>query len=163
MPSPDIAVVIPHYQRATGLLSTAVKSAFAQTLAARIVVVVCDDGSPSPAADELNALPALPADQLIVIRQENGGAGAARNAALDAVPAGVRFVAFLDSDDAWRPLHLENAIHALELGYDAYFANFIGVGFPDIGHFERIGSLRPQDHPVIDAAAPHARAGRLGT
>ena len=38
------------------------------------------------------------------------------------------------------------------MGYDAYFSNFIGVGFPDVGHFERIGSLKPEDHPVVDAS-----------
>lgn len=151
MPAPDIAVVIPHYQRTTGLLSTAVQSAFSQTLSHRIVVIVCDDESPSPARDELDTIPALPTERLIVVVRKNGGAGAARNTALDAVPAGVRYVAFLDSDDAWRPRHLENAVHALGLGYDAYFANFVGVGFPAVGHFERIGSLKPQDHPVIDA------------
>lgn len=151
MPAPDIAVVIPHFQRKPGLLSAAVRSAFAQTVGERVLVIVCDDESPSPASEELDAVPDLPTDRLVVIRRKNGGAGAARNTALDAVPAGVRTLAFLDSDDAWRPHHLENAQHALELGYDAYFANFIGVGFPDVGHFERIGSLKPQDHPLIDA------------
>ena len=151
MPAPDIAVVVPYYQRAPGLLAAAVRSAFSQTIAHRLIVIVCDDESPSPAIKELDAMAGLPTDQLIVIRRTNGGAGAARNTALDAVPAGVRYVAFLDSDDVWRPHHVENAVHALEQGYDAYFSNFIGVGFPDIGHFERIGSLKPQDHPVVDA------------
>ena len=151
MPLPDIAVVIPFYQRAPGMLAAAVKSAFNQTLSERLVVIVCDDESPSPAAPELDAIAGLPRDRLIVIRRPNGGAGAARNTALDAVPAGVRFVAFLDSDDAWRPHHLENALRAIELGFDAYFCNFIGVGHPDIGHFERLGGLRPEANPLVDA------------
>lgn len=151
MSMPDIAVVIPHYQRAAGLLGTALRSAFAQTIAHRIVVIVCDDSSPSPASDEVEAMPELPRHQLIVVRQPNGGAGAARNTALDLVPASVKYVAFLDSDDAWRPEHLANAVHALDLGYDAYFSNFIGVGYPDIGHFERIGNLRTSEHRLIDA------------
>ena len=152
MPAPDIGVVIPHYQRTPGLLLAAVRSAFAQTIAARLIVIVCDDESPSPARDELDGVPGLPAGQLIVICRQNGGAGAARNTALDAVPAGVRYVAFLDSDDSWRPRHIESAVYALEQGYDAYFSNFIDVSHPAIGHFERIGALKPQDHPLIDAA-----------
>jgi succinoglycan biosynthesis protein ExoW len=132
------------------LLTAAVCSAFGQTVGERLLVIVCDDESPSPARDELDAVPGLPADRLVVIRRKNGGAGAARNTALDAVPVGVRYVAFLDSDDAWRPGHIANAMHALSLGYDAYFANFIGVGFRGVGHFERIGSLDPHRHPQVD-------------
>ena len=152
MSDASIAVVIPHYQRQPGLLGAALKSAFAQTLAGQMHVVICDDGSPWPAADEVDGNPELPRDQITIIRRVNGGAGAARNTALDHVPATTRYVAFLDSDDAWRPQHLENAVHALALGYDAYFANFIGVGYPDQSHFERIGTLNPADHPLLDAS-----------
>ena len=40
MPTPDIAVVIPHFQRKPGLLGEALRSAFAQTIADRVCVVV---------------------------------------------------------------------------------------------------------------------------
>jgi succinoglycan biosynthesis protein ExoW len=152
MAQTDTAVVIPHYQREPGLLSRAVQSAFRQTVAERLLVIVCDDGSPSPAQAELDALPDLPRQQLRVIRRPNGGAGAARNSALEAVPADFRYVAFLDSDDAWRPHHIAHALRALDSGYDAYFANFIGVGYPDIGHFERIGTLDRKANPLVDEA-----------
>jgi succinoglycan biosynthesis protein ExoW len=148
----DVAVIIPHFQRQAGLLTRAVRSAFAQTAKSRLVVIVGDDSSPVPAEEELRSLTDLPQDRLIIVRRPNGGAGAARNAAMDAIPAGIRYVAFLDSDDAWRPTHLETALVALEAGFDAYFCNFIGVGYAGIGHFERIGSLRPKEHPVIDEA-----------
>lgn len=148
----DIAVVIPHFQRQKGLLAAAVRSVFQQTLHDRVTVVIGDDSSPVAAEEEIRALPDVPQHQVIILRRPNGGAGAARNSALDALPGTTRFVAYLDSDDTWRPRHLENAIHALELGYDAYFSNFIGVGYPDVSHFDRIGTLLPQDHPVIDAS-----------
>lgn len=151
MSPPDIGVVIPHFQRQPGLLAAAVRSVFSQTIASRAVVVIGDDSSPVAAADELRGIAEIPQDRVIIVRRPNGGAGAARNTALDALPASVRYVAFLDSDDTWRPMHLANAVFALEAGYDAYFSNFIGVGYPDQGHFERIGSLRPQDHPLVDA------------
>jgi succinoglycan biosynthesis protein ExoW len=151
MTSPDIAVVIPHYQKTKGLLGQAVQSAFAQSVADRLLVIVCDDTSPSPAADELASFAARYPQQLLILKRPNGGAGAARNTALDAVPAGFRYVAYLDSDDAWRPDHIENAVHALELGHDAYFSNFIGVGYPDVGHFERVGNLFANQHPLLDA------------
>ena len=128
MPVRDIAVVIPHYQQTTGLLSRAVKSAFSQTRSDRLLVIVCDDGSPSPARSELDTLVEVPRDQLLIVERVNGGAGAARNTAIEAIPEGFKFVAFLDSDDAWRPHHIEYALAAMDAGYDAYFANFIGVG-----------------------------------
>jgi succinoglycan biosynthesis protein ExoW len=151
MLEPDIGVVIPHFQRQSGLLPAAVRSAFAQTLAERVVVVIGDDSSPVSAESELRGLQDIPQQRIVIVRRPNGGAGAARNSALDALPASVRYVAYLDSDDAWRPHHLASAMRALDAGYDAYFCNFIGVGFPDIGHFDRIGSLQSQDHPLLDA------------
>jgi succinoglycan biosynthesis protein ExoW len=147
---PDIAVIIPHFQRRPGLLSQAVRSAFAQTLADRVLVIVCDDGSPSPAQEELDACEGLPRHQLKVVRQANAGAGAARNNALNNVPTGIRFAAFLDSDDLWRPHHLERAVQALERGYDAYFADFVAVGYPGVGNMERIGTLKAPEHRLLE-------------
>jgi succinoglycan biosynthesis protein ExoW len=144
-------------------LAAALRSAFSQTIASQIHVVVVDDESPVSAESEVALLTDIPAHvlahQLTVIRQKNGGAGAARNTALDHVPEGTSVVAYLDSDDAWRPHHLAHAMVALDLGYDAYFCNFIGVGYPDQGHFERVGTMHPSDHPLLDAQhAIHALA-----
>lgn len=147
----DIAVVIPHFQRRPGLLPTALRSVFAQSLAHRICVVICDDSSPSPAEGEVRPLTDLPQDRIHIHKRPNGGAGAARNTALSNVPSGVRYVAFLDSDDSWRPHHLESAISALERGYDAYFADFVAVGYPGIGNMARIGTLRAEEHQLLDA------------
>lgn len=152
MSNVDIAVITPHFQRRPGLLPLAVKSVFNQTIADRACVVICDDSSPSPAESELRPLSELPQDRIHIYRQPNGGAGSARNTALSKVPAGIKYVAFLDSDDAWRPHHLEAAVAALERGYDAYFADFIAVGYPGVGNMERIGSLRPEENPVVDAS-----------
>jgi succinoglycan biosynthesis protein ExoW len=149
--SPDIAAIVPHFQRRPGLLPQAVRSVFSQTIAERAMVVICDDESPVSAEDELRACPELPRDRIIVIRQKNGGAGAARNNALNHLPPGIRHVAFIDSDDVWRPHHLEHAMQALELGFDAYFADFVAVGYPGVGNMQRIGTLKPEGNPVLDA------------
>lgn len=147
----DIAAVVPHFQRRPGLLTAALRSAFAQDIAERLCVVICDDSSPSPAADEVRPLTDLPQDRIHIHRQPNGGAGAARNHALSKIHSGVRYVAFLDSDDAWRPHHLSAALSGLERGFDAYFADFVAVGYPDIGNMARIGTLKAAEHPLIDA------------
>jgi len=152
MTTPDIAVVTPHFQRKPGLLPQAMRSAFAQTLGERVVAVVCDDSSPVSADSELRGLADLPQDRIVIRRQPNGGAGAARNTALNQLPEGVKYVAFLDSDDMWRPDHLQRAVEALERGYDAYFSDYIAVGFPGVGNIERIGTLKPEDNQLLDAS-----------
>jgi succinoglycan biosynthesis protein ExoW len=151
MSQPDIGAVIPYFQRKPGLLPQAVRSVFAQTYSDRMVVVICDDDSPVSAESEIRGLADLPQDRIIIVRQKNGGAGAARNNAINHLPAGVRYVAFIDSDDVWRPEHVERAVNALERGYDAYFADFTAVGYPGIGNMERIGSLKAAGNPVLDA------------
>lgn len=159
MSSAQIAVVIPHFQRKPGLLGVALRSVFTQSLAAQVHVVVVDDESPVSAESEVAALNDVPKNQLTIIRQKNGGAGSARNKALDNVPAGVQFVAFLDSDDSWRPGHLENAVAALNQGFDGYFADWWSYNFPEQTNFERIQALQAQDHVAVAGAK---RAYALG-
>ncbi len=152
MSASRIAVVIPHYQKKPGLLGVALRSVFAQSLAAQVHVVVVDDESPVSAESEVALLPELPRDQITIIRQKNGGAGSARNKALGNVPAGTEFVAFLDSDDSWRAGHLENALAALEQGFDGYFADWWSYNFPEQTNFQRIQALRAEDHTAVAGA-----------
>jgi succinoglycan biosynthesis protein ExoW len=148
----DVAAIIPFFQRKPGLLIQAVRSVFAQTCADRMVAVICDDESPVSAESEIRGVEGLPQDRIIIIRQKNQGAGAARNNALRSVPASTKYVAFIDSDDVWRPTHIERALQALDRGYDAYFADFIAVGYPGVGNMARIGNLKPEDHLLLDQA-----------
>ena len=151
-----IAVVTPHFQRAPGLLARALTSAFGQTVGPRVLAIVCDDGSPVPARDELARLPAAWRERVILVEQANAGAGAARNRALDRVPAGTRLVAFLDSDDTWRDHHLASAEAALADDHDAYFADWCSFNFPGTTNFTRIGALDADAHAPLPHA-PHAR------
>lgn len=146
-----IAIVVPYFQREPGVLKRTVESAFRQTLAERLLVIVVDDESPVPADSELTDVSDFIRERTLVIRQENGGAGAARNRALDAIPDDVEFAAFLDSDDTWEPDHIENAVHALGLGFDFYFSDYIACDYRESSNFTRIGSLRPEEHDCLDA------------
>jgi succinoglycan biosynthesis protein ExoW len=101
-------VVIPFYQKEAGILSRALNSIFAQDFQDFDIVIV-DDESPLPAAVELQNFENERMSRIHVVRQENGGPGAARNTGLDHVPDETRFVALLDSDDIWLPGHLKNA------------------------------------------------------
>ena len=126
MPQSLVSVVIPFYQKQTGVLAAAVLSVLRQEGISRVSVIVVDDGSPVSAADELTGLQVCAERASVrVLTQQNAGAGAARNRGLDNVEPGTEYVAFLDSDDGWLPHHLADAVHALEKGHDFYFADFV--------------------------------------
>jgi len=116
--TPSISVVIPAYQIAPYIAET-LDSVFAQTLTDFEVVIV-NDGSPD--TEELERALTPYRDRIFYIRQENAGAGAARN-------RGVRegrgeFVAFLDGDDLWHSDYLEKQLKFVrEGGYDLVYAD----------------------------------------
>lgn len=143
------AVILPFYQRTSGLLLQAVRSVFAQGMRDSLIIIV-DDGSPVSARDELGAL-ACDDPRVMLVEQENAGPGAARNRGLDAVPPDVPYIAFLDSDDRWLPGHLARALNALEHGADFYFADSDHRGRGLLAsHFANRG-FTPSIGPAIDA------------
>lgn len=122
----SVAVVIPFYQRERGILQRALASVLKQELleGVSLRIVVVDDASPVPAAEELVGIEIPAPHEVRLISQPNGGPGAARNRALDALdPQEVRFVAFLDSDDEWLPDHIRTALTALGNERDFYFCD----------------------------------------
>jgi glycosyltransferase involved in cell wall biosynthesis len=99
---PLVSVVIAAYNSGAWLIE-AVESALAQTWPRREVIVV-DDGS----TVDLWALLEPCKSAVTHIRQENAGAGAARNTGVRA--ASGDFIAFLDHDDVWLPDKLATQI-----------------------------------------------------
>ncbi len=146
---PGTAVIIPFFQREAGVLAAAIRSALAQRDAGRITVVVCDDGSPVPADAELAALAPMERDRVVLVRQANAGAGPARNAALDAMPPGTEWIAFLDSDDRWGADHIARSVAALQAGHDLCFAD-VQRDSEALTHFQN-ASFRPEQHEPIGA------------
>ena len=100
-------VVIPTWNRA-GLVEQAAASVVAQTYMNWELVVV-DDGSTDDTVARLNRL-ALP-NLRIVQTAHLGHVGKLRN--LGAAAGRGEFVAFLDSDDLWRPKKLETQLRAM--------------------------------------------------
>ena len=97
--SPLVSVIIPTYNRAA-ILPQAIDSAFAQRKAGngvRVEVIVVDDGSKDETPMVLERFTRHHGVALHVVRQNNAGAAAARNAGLD--HASGEFIQFLDSDD----------------------------------------------------------------
>jgi GT2 family glycosyltransferase len=97
-----VSVIIPTYNR-SDTLPRAVDSALGQTHG-RVEVIVVDDGSSdgTPALMEAR----YGSDPRVrFFRQENAGVSAARNRAMAAATGD--YLAFLDSDDVWKPWKLE--------------------------------------------------------
>ena len=97
-----VSVVIPTFNR-SGPLRRSLASVFAQTVAP-IEVIVVDDASSDDTAAVMAGLQA-PIPVTYVRFERNRGGGAARNAGIDRARGD--YVALLDSDDEWRPDHLE--------------------------------------------------------
>ncbi len=93
-----ISVVIPTFNRA-GLVCEAAASAFGQeNVGAEVEVLVVDDGSSD---DTCKTLESRFGSAVRVIGRTHGGVGAARNTGI--LSARGEWLAFLDSDDLWRP------------------------------------------------------------
>jgi glycosyltransferase involved in cell wall biosynthesis len=100
---PIVSVALPTYNR-LALLREAVDSVRAQTFGGW-ELIVADDGSEDGTAEFLNALAAEDPRIVIVPLPHTGNLAAIRNAAI--ARARGEWVAFLDSDDAWRPDKLQ--------------------------------------------------------
>ena len=121
--SPLVSVVIPAYKIAPFVAET-LDSVFAQTLTDFEVVIV-NDGSPDTEEFERALAPYL--TRVRYFRQENRGAGAARNRGVR--EAHGRFVAFLDGDDLWLPSYLEEQLQFLRAGgYDLTYTDALLFG-----------------------------------
>ena len=114
-----VSVIIPAYRSAEYIAHT-LTSVFNQTYR-DIEVILVNDGSPD--TPELLEAIAPWRSRLVLIEQENGGAGAARNAALSIATG--EYVAFLDADDRWLPNFLESQVRHLRArpGCDMVYAD----------------------------------------
>ena len=103
---PTVSVVMPAWNAAR-TVSSAVRSALAQTVA-DLEVIVVDDGSTDATAGVVRA---IEDSRVRVVSQANRGLPAARNAGIAAARGA--FVALLDSDDLLLPTFLEKSLQAL--------------------------------------------------
>jgi glycosyltransferase involved in cell wall biosynthesis len=94
-----VSVIVPTFNR-WPMVAEAVESVLTQTYKDFELIVV-DDGSDDGTVDRLATYGTL----VKVVRQPNQGVAAARNRG--AALASGRYLAFLDSDDLWRPDKLE--------------------------------------------------------
>src|SRR5262245_30125310 len=102
MTEPLVSVIVPTMNGGP-LLEETLASVARQTWRRREVIVV-DDGS----TDDTPARLARHGTAITVVRQENRGPGAARNAGFRVARGD--YLAFLDHDDLWAPAKLERQV-----------------------------------------------------
>jgi GT2 family glycosyltransferase len=126
-----VSIIVPTYNRAAECLN-AVCSALEQSYA-DVEVIVIDDGS----RDETRELVASVDPRVRYVWQENAGVSVARNRGL--AEAGGAFIAFLDSDDRFRPWKIEAQLSVLR-------------AFPDAGMvWTDMTAVDPGGRPLHDA------------
>ena len=161
---PAVSVVMPVYN-VERFLAQAIASVLAQTFADFELLLV-DDGS----TDSSPAVCASFDDPRIrLIRQKNRGLAGARNAGIRHSRG--RFVAFLDSDDAWEPDKLAEHVRHLEAAAGVG-VSYSGSAFMDeagrpLGYFQspKLRDVRVQDvflrNPVGNGSAAVVRREAL--
>ncbi|HEY6298591.1 MAG TPA: glycosyltransferase family A protein [Candidatus Binatus sp.] len=151
--SPRVSVIIPVYNGAA-TIDRALESVFAQTFA-DYEIVICDDGS----TDDTPSALAKHGDKIRVVRQENRGLPAARNAAVAASRG--ELLALIDHDDEWLPQKLELAVTAMRsdpgaalLYSDMIVVNDAGEEFrrsqigPDTAHAPTMDEMLARIWPI---------------
>jgi glycosyltransferase involved in cell wall biosynthesis len=101
-----ISIVIPTYNRAS-FLKEAIDSVLSQTYR-NFELIVVDDGS----TDDTPKLLSSYGEKIKVIKKANKGPSAARNRGIKAAKGG--WIAFLDSDDVWKPGKLEKQVQFIK-------------------------------------------------
>jgi teichuronic acid biosynthesis glycosyltransferase TuaG len=130
-----VSVVMPAFNSAV-FIEQAIRSVQAQTLT-DWELLVADDGSTDETAAIVRRMNDNdPRVKLISLGERRGPAGA-RNAAIEA--AGGRYIAFLDSDDMWKPHKLERQIAFMR-------ARDIALSFSAYDRIGEAGEPRGQVH-----------------
>lgn len=127
--NPLVSIVIPAYN-VSGYISETLASGLSQNFT-NYEIIVINDGSPDTRELEVMLKPFF--DNIVYLKQTNGGASVARNTGI--LFARGELIAFLDGDDLWLPRYLETQVkfisdNDLELAYaDAFlFDNPIWEG-----------------------------------
>lgn len=135
-----VSVVVPTYNRAA-LVIDALESVLGQTHRPLELVVV-DDGSTDDSVHKIQSWFARhQAPEFIcrLLTQENSGGNVARNAGITAATGG--YVAFLDSDDLWRPTKLAEQLSVAQTR-EGVGAVYCGLVETDVTAQEVLGSSR---------------------
>ena len=110
----DVSVIIPTYNRFS-MLKDALASVLSQDYRGKVQIIVVDDNSSDGTSKIISDK--YPEVDLISLK-ENSGPYVARNRGLKEAKG--KYIAFLDSDDLWKPEYLATQISALETGEQSF-------------------------------------------
>lgn len=105
-----VSIIMPAYN-AEKTISEAVKSVLSQTVKTWELIVI-DDGSTDKTATILSELAAMDGRIRFLQNEKNQGVSYTRNRAVESAKG--EWIAFLDSDDMWKPEKLEKQLALLE-------------------------------------------------
>ena len=108
----EIAVIIPTYNRCD-LLKRAINSVIKQTITPKEIIIV-DNGSTDQTYQMVSSL--FPEINYFI--EKKRGVSAARNKGI--LESKSKWIAFLDSDDAWKPIKLEKQMEYSVFNKDKY-------------------------------------------
>jgi glycosyltransferase involved in cell wall biosynthesis len=137
-----VSIIIPAYNIA-GYAADTLDSVRAQTFR-DFEIIVINDGSPDTEEFETALRPYL--DEIVYLKQQNRGAGAARNVAIG--QARGELLAFLDGDDIWLPEFLQSQVAFLQQGgFDMVYCDALMFGMPS-AEGKRFMASAPSDGEV---------------
>lgn len=140
---PLVSVILPTYNRAR-TLERAVRSVLAQTQP-DLELLVVDDGSTDHTSQ---VLAGIHDPRLHVIRQDNRGPAAARNAGIAAARGD--WLAFQDSDDEWLPHKLAAQLAAARNADIGFVLSGYQVDHPGMARAIRPESALRRGNPIPD-------------
>jgi teichuronic acid biosynthesis glycosyltransferase TuaG len=147
-----VSVVMPAWN-AAATLQASMDSVFAQTHA-DVELVVVDDCSQDASWEILRETAAREPGVVAIRLPKNGGVAAARNAGIEAATG--THIAFLDSDDRWRPEKLEIQLaHLADTG--------CAISYTAYRRFDEAGNTLSVVVPPLEADhAAMLRSNRIG-
>ena len=107
--SPMVSVLMPIY-RVEKYLPESIESVLNQTYH-NLELILVDDGSPDKCPELVDSY-AKRDQRIVAVHQKNSGVDAARNNALDLAKG--KYIAFIDSDDAYEPNYLKTLVYYAE-------------------------------------------------
>ena len=117
-----ISVIMPYRQKKK-YVHKAIKSVLGQTYKKFELIIIFDDEK----KDDLNFIKSITKNNKkikIIINNKNIGAGAARNKGIKKAKG--KYIAFIDSDDFWKPNKLEKQIEFIESNkYKFIFSSYL--------------------------------------
>ncbi|MCQ4210558.1 CDP-glycerol glycerophosphotransferase family protein [Streptomyces longispororuber] len=143
---PRLSVVVPVYN-VERYLAACLDSLVAQTLR-ELDIVVVDDGSPDGSA-AIAAEYAARDSRIRLVRQDNAGLGAARNAGVAAADPRTEYLAFVDSDDTVPPDAYRTMVDSLDVtGSDFATGNVHHVNSAKTWQVPLLSMLGKQTRPA---------------